>query len=403
MATAKVSRDTEFEVVIIRIKSEIENGFRELIAQVRERERELLQQLEEISTAHRKEREKQERSISELEVMLKLTRENISSESLKELQETVVEKFREKRKEFDAQIDSRTVGLGWDDSVILDLVRKLGVLTVTGIYGTSTSVVDYTGRKKPIMHTGTRGNAEAQFNNPWGISIHHKSGNIYVADQWNHRVQVFDSESNFLFSFGAIIGRVGMDLPLYIAVTNDQVIVSQFRIGCLRVYDLGGNFIGQIGSRGNGNVQFNNPFGIAVSDSSGDIYVCDNTNNRVQILSKYFCYKSEIVVRAPRDIKLTTQHINVLTAHSPFLLIFNYEHSQIVQNMWLLLKSGTGRDSGGIFRVLTKIQDTFETVIMDPRFTGYYIYRYCRYGVYPSTSLDRSDWLCACISHTQVN
>ena len=55
----------------------------ELIVCVRERERELLQQLEEISRVQREERKKQRQSISELELMLKLTERTSIQETLK--------------------------------------------------------------------------------------------------------------------------------------------------------------------------------------------------------------------------------------------------------------------------------------------------------------------------------
>lgn len=368
MATPKhVSNpDTEFETEIVRIKVEIETRFRELIACLRERERELLQQLEEISTAHRKEREKQRQSILELEGWLKQTQENIQSENLKELQGSLVGKISEKREEFDSKTDSKHLILDLDADV-LDSIRKLGTLNTTGVYGMcDTPVVDYTGKVRPVVNTGTRGTGEGQFKLPLGVSIDYKNGHIYVADQCNDRVQVFTSKGKYLYKFGDGAGAGKMQLPLYIAIANGRLFVSQYNAGYLLLYDLNGEFIRQIGSKGNGNLEFNRPFGIAVSQLNGNIYVCDRANNRVQILSKYLTYESQFAVSAPRDIKLTTQHIHVLTENTPFLFSFTYKYTQVLQNMSTAIGNHLNDPYGFCIDVAGKffISDRYKNMIL---------------------------------------
>ena len=48
-----------------------------------------------------------------------------------------------------------------------------------------------------IKSWGERGTGPGQFNTPHAIAIDAK-GNVYVADRGNHRIQVFDSDGNFL-------------------------------------------------------------------------------------------------------------------------------------------------------------------------------------------------------------
>jgi DNA-binding beta-propeller fold protein YncE len=43
---------------------------------------------------------------------------------------------------------------------------------------------------------------DGQFQEPWGIAVA-EDGRVYVADTWNHRVQVFDSDGTFLTKWGA--------------------------------------------------------------------------------------------------------------------------------------------------------------------------------------------------------
>jgi len=49
---------------------------------------------------------------------------------------------------------------------------------------------------------GTEGTGESQFREPGGIAIHPASGNIYVADTGNHRMQVFRVHGAFISQFG---------------------------------------------------------------------------------------------------------------------------------------------------------------------------------------------------------
>ena len=113
-------------------------------------------------------------------------------------------------------------------------------------------------------------------------------------------------------------------------------------------FNLEGNFIRQVGRQGVGNLQFDRPHGLAVNELNGDIY--DRLNNRVQIISKVFYYKSQFVVKDPRDIKLTTQHIHVLTKHAPFLFTFDYHHTSLsisignhLENPFGLCINGAGK------------------------------------------------------------
>ena len=94
------------------------------------------------------------------------------------------------------------------------------------------------------------------------------------------------------------------------------------------VYDLNGTFVRQVGTPGNGEGQLNNPHGIAINESNGDIFVCDYGNNRVAIFSKDFLFKSQLgqgTLNSPTDIKLTNESIYVLSLSNPFLYSFNYE------------------------------------------------------------------------------
>ena len=71
--------------------------------------------------------------------------------------------------------------------------------------------------------------------NPIGVAVD-VSGNVYVADTGNHRIQKFDSEGNFLRKWGTL---------------------------------------------GSGDGQFGYPYGVA-ADGSGNVYVADTDSHRIQ-------------------------------------------------------------------------------------------------------------------------
>ena len=332
MATASLvpSEELSFENQVSKVKNEIESRFQELMNCVRKRERQLLNELEEILNNYKRERDKHKQSLTELETGLNFAKENFKSNDLKHLQDSIIKQITEKRKEFESQFESKHISLDFDKT-ILELAGTIGRLTVTNSTSVVSSlpVVDYEGKVTPVLSIGgTSGGKEGQFSNPYGVAVHYQTGNIFVADHSNHRVQVFDKDGKYLYKFGD--GK--MNGPLFIAFYQNKVFVSQNGTNCLLVYDLNGTFLNQIGTPGNGEGQLKSPYGITINESNGDIFVCDYSNRRVQIFSKDFLFKSQFgkgILKSPSDIKLTNEYIYVLSYTNPFLYSFNYNLIQV--------------------------------------------------------------------------
>ena len=117
-------------------------------------------------------------------------------------------------------------------------------------------VVDYAERNRPVICAGSVGCWGGEFKHPWGVAVDYTTDYIYVADCKNNRVQVLNGNGEFLFDFGHGL----MNNPIFITIDKDTVFVSQ--ISCLTVYNLDGNFIKQIGSRGSGERQLVHPRGL---------------------------------------------------------------------------------------------------------------------------------------------
>jgi len=133
--------------------------------------------------------------------------------------------------------------------------------------------------------TGNAGPGAGQFNGPDGVAIDPSSGEVYVADTGNNRVEEFDSDGTYIGQFGTTGSGDGQfSAPEGVAVdpnTND-VYVADTGNDRVEEFDSDGTYIGQFGSSGSGDAQFNNPEGVAVDPSTSDVYVVDAFNNRVE-------------------------------------------------------------------------------------------------------------------------
>lgn len=128
--------------------------------------------------------------------------------------------------------------------------------------------------------------------------VHHPSGVdfdttgrfIMIADQSNHRIQVFDSvEHKPLCAYGQKgFGAQQMDMPCDVVVSHDNlVVVSDFlnhRLQILqflpRTMEL--RHLHVFGSKGTGEAQFRFPKGLTITEN-GQLLVCDSGNHRVQV------------------------------------------------------------------------------------------------------------------------
>ena len=129
---------------------------------------------------------------------------------------------------------------------------------------------------------GNKGHQAGQFSEPKGISVDSK-GNVLVADRFNDRIQVFNSNGHHISSITHTTPGVKLQGPVSVAVgPDDWIYVVEF--DCLRVSVFNENckYIKSFGKKGDKDGEFNNPYAIAVTDD-GCIYVSDTDNDRVQI------------------------------------------------------------------------------------------------------------------------
>ena len=128
---------------------------------------------------------------------------------------------------------------------------------------------------------GSRGTGNGQFQHAYDIS-QDEAGNLYVCDAGNHR-QVLNSEGEFLYSFGTKGKGIGqLNAPVGVCVSDQFVYVSECTNSRISVFDRKGHFVTSFGSGGTAEGSLCNPYILRV-DKDGFGYVCDYSNNRVQV------------------------------------------------------------------------------------------------------------------------
>lgn len=123
---------------------------------------------------------------------------------------------------------------------------------------------------------GAPGTGPGQFDHPRGIAVG-KDGRVYVVDSGNRRVQVFDAEGRYQFAFTASDGGDTLVEPFGIVMTSKgEIIVMDADDGGLYRYTPEGQPLGAIDVDGS----FYKPRGFSI-DAKDNLYVTDTGGSRV--------------------------------------------------------------------------------------------------------------------------
>jgi RHS repeat-associated protein len=133
---------------------------------------------------------------------------------------------------------------------------------------------------------GKYGSGNGEYSEPDGIAINHSTGNVYITDQNNNRVEELNEKGEFVRAFGSAgTGNGQFDEPAGIAIdTKGDVWVTDYSNDRVQEFNEKGEYLSKFGSSGTEHGHFNGPSGVVYS--SGVLYVTDLNNDRFQVLTE---------------------------------------------------------------------------------------------------------------------
>ena len=331
-------------------RKKIRDSFKRSHEALQVRENILISRVDEIERDYNNKTEKINKLIKALNKATSLCADTLTDNELKDTHDEMIASIKRKVSKLTADTDP-SIEFEWDN-LFETGIEQLGsiqlnsqtMISPTSIFPPHVKPVvpDYKTKQLPTAYCCKKSSEQkspGELNSPCGIAIHYKTGNVYIADMNNHRVQVFSCNGDYLFMFSE-----KMNGPMGICIYQNEVFVTQFTSHCINMYELEGKLIKCVGSEGNGEVQFKYPHGIDVSDRTNNIYVCDCDNHRIQILTEELKYHSMLgidLLRYPRDVKVTRDRVLVLHKSDPCMFVFDSDH--VLTNR--LITCGTGKQT----------------------------------------------------------
>ena len=123
---------------------------------------------------------------------------------------------------------------------------------------------------------------EGRTNYPSNLAVDQDTGDVYVMDLYFNRIHRFDKDGNFISMFTS-----NRSLGLAYSTFDDSLWVAAWKADEIRKFDQDGNLLLTLGgTAGTGPGEFDFPHDVAVHPTTGEIYVLDTDNARVQILDQ---------------------------------------------------------------------------------------------------------------------
>ena len=144
-----------------------------------------------------------------------------------------------------------------------------------------TRIVKFKPDGQALTVWGTKGNGDAQFDDPTSVAVDPTTNKVYVADPRNKRIQVFDANGKFLTKWEMPEwGRPAGFEDLAIDAKAGRLYASSANINAVFIFDLNGKRIGSLTPKPP--EQLEGPSALALRDRK--LYVANMFGNRVSVI-----------------------------------------------------------------------------------------------------------------------
>ena len=159
------------------------------------------------------------------------------------------------------------------------VITKDGHLLVTEYYRLQKLTTDGDCLKSVGSRSSRSGQLE--FDHADGITVHPITGQIFVADTFNNRIQVLNDDLTFSHMF-TLHGDKRLNAPCDASLDNDGYLyIADFGNDCITKVTTTGEYITRIGSRGSAPGQLRTPSSITIKNNI--LYITEWGNHRVSI------------------------------------------------------------------------------------------------------------------------
>ena len=213
------------------------------------------------------------------------------------------------------------------------LVSPYGVVVTDNViavsdWGSSHQVKKYSLQGELLSVIGCYGNNNGQFDHPRGLAFNSNKF-LYVVDVNNCRVQVFQPDDRFAFSFGNRGNNPGQfQYPVRIAIDLDNnVLVTDYNANCIKIFTQNGQFMQTINS--------DSPCAITVSPTGYLITGHDGDDNKIRVWSPTYQLINQFGKSGSKEGKFYgIRGMAVDSSGSIYVAEWNNERLQVISNSY---------------------------------------------------------------------
>ena len=183
-----------------------------------------------------------------------------------------------------------------------------------------------------VASVGVSGIGPLQFNTPDGIAISPITGQVYIADRFNHCIQVLNPDLTFSHSFGSLGSAKGeFNQPRDIAIDSQRLVyVADSYNNRIQKFTPNGKFVAQFCKKGSSLGQLNRPQGITIDTAgTGLVYVSEGGNDRISVFTSDDKFVSSFGRKGSRRNQFDVP-LGLRFDKKGFLYVCDYDNNRLV-------------------------------------------------------------------------